>query len=401
MRRNCVQTSGLESDILKHVRACNGVSRIDLARALGLAPSTAGTYVERLIKEGFLLESSRVERNAGRPPMQLRLNSEGGEFVGVDFEASNILSVAVDFSDKPLRNSRSRIAPGDSAGDVVTKIEQTIAEVLPRDSSKLLAIGVGVPGLVNSDTGVVTNYKYIKDWNNVPLAAQLTKKFGVPVYLENCVRSMALAELWFGQGRGLRDFLCIGIRSGIGVGLVLDGQLYAGATHAAGEFGRGRCPTPTGRGARWFDAAQKRSPLGPELQEVASFRAIQNALKKALADGEKSVLRGGAQPVSLADIVHAIQQRDPLTTAIISEAAKSLGWAIAQLSLVVDPQKVILAGPLTALGETILQPLREVAESVLTAAEVRVPEIAHSTMGEFSGALGAAALAVHEWRPVR
>lgn len=401
MRRNSLQTSDLESDILKHVRASTGVSRVELARALGLAPSTAGIYVERLIKEGFLVETDKAERETGRPPMLLRLNAEGGEFVGVDFEASNILSVAVDFSDKPLRNSRSQIAAGDSADEVVTKIEQTIAKVLPRNPKKLLAIGVGVPGLVNSAEGVAVHYKYIKNWNNVPLARRLTTKFGVPVYLENCVRSMALAELWFGQGLGIRDFLCIGIRSGIGVGMVLEGRLYCGAHHAAGEFGRSRCPVISGRAADWFAGPEKTSGLGPELQEVASFRAIQRALQKALASGEKSVLRGHSQPTGLAEILSAVQQRDPLTTAVIGEAAKCLGWAIAQLSLIVDPEKIVLAGPLTALGDVILRPLREMTEAVLAPAELRIPQIVNSTMGEFSGALGAAALAVHEWKPVR
>jgi glucokinase len=401
MRRNSLQTAGLESDILKHVRAASGVSRVELARALGLAPSTAGIYVERLIKEGFLVESDKAERDTGRPPMLLGLNPEGGEFVGVDFEATTILSVAVDFSDKPLRNARSQIAPGDSVEDVVLKIEQTIAQVLPRDARTLLAIGVGVPGLVDSAAGIAINYKYIKNWNNVPLTRRLTKRFGVPVYLENCVRSMALAELWFGQGLGVRDFLCIGIRSGIGVGMVLEGQLYCGAHHAAGEFGRGRCPIPSGRAAGWFAAEERRNALGPELQEVASFRAIQRALQKALAAGEKSVLRGRPRPVELTDIVSAVQQRDPLTTMVIGEAAKCLGWAIAQLSLVVDPEKIVLAGPLTALGDTMLRPLRKMTESVLSPVELRVPEIVNSTMGEFSGALGAAALAVHQWRPVR
>ncbi len=401
MRRNSLQTSGLESDILKHVRASTGISRIELARTLGLAPSTAGVYVERLIKEGFLIEIDKAERETGRPPMLLRLNPEGGEFVGVDFEATNILSVAVDFSDKPLRNSRSQIESADSAEQVVAKIEQTIAQVLPRDRKKLLAIGVGVPGLVNSVEGIAVNYKYIRHWSNVPLTQRLTRRFGVPVYLENCVRSMALAELWFGQGLGVRDFLCIGIRSGIGVGMVLDGRLYCGAHHAAGEFGRGRCPVLSGRTAGWFAGTEKVSALGPELQEVASFRAIQRALQKAVAAGEKSVLSTLPQPVTLADILAAVQQRDLLTTKIIGEAARCLGWAIGQLSLVVDPEKIVLAGPLTALGDFILRPLREMTATVLATAELRVPEIVHSTMGEFSGALGAAALAVHEWKPIR
>lgn len=401
MRRSPLQTSDLESEVLKRVRACNGVSRVELARSLGLAPSTAGIYVERLIKQGYLEESAKAERETGRPPMLLRLNPEGGEFVGVDFEATNILAVAVDFSDKPLRNARAQITADDSADEVVAKIEKTVTAVLPRRSKNLLALGVGVPGLVNSAGGIAVNYKYIRNWQNVPLSKRLTEAFGVPVYLENCVRSMALAELWFGQGRGIRDFLCIGIRSGIGVGMVLNGQLYCGAHHAAGEFGRGRCPALTGSSAQWFAGGEKPTALGPELQEVASFRAIQRAIQNALSAGEKSVLTGRAQPTTLADLLSAVQQRDPLTTKIVTEAARSLGWAIAQLSLVTDPEKVVLAGPLTALGDFILRPLRERAEAILAPAELRIPEIVNSTMGEFSGALGAAALAVHEWRPVQ
>ena len=401
MRRTSHQTSGLEASILQHVRSSNGISRVELARAVRLAASTTGVYVERLLKEGFLIETEKAERDTGRPPMLLRLNPEGGEYVGVDFEAANILSVAVDFSDKPLRNARSQISSKDSAEDVVKKIEQTIAQVLPRDSKKLLAIGVGVPGLVNSAEGIAVSYKYIKNWNNVPLTRRLRKKFGVPVYLENNMRSMALAELWFGHGLGIRDFLCIGIRTGIGVGMVLGGRLYSGSNHAAGEFGRGLCPVIPPEGAAWFATSDRQSPLGPELQEVASFRAIQKALQRAVAAGEKSVLRSQSQPVTLAALVTAVQQRDPLTTLIIETAATCLGRAIGQLSLVVDPKKIVLASPLTALGDVMLKPVRAGAEEVLTAAELPVPEIVNSTMGEFSGALGAAALAVHEWKPAR
>ena len=228
---------------------------------------------------------------------------------------------------------------------------------------------------------------------------QISATYSNTFYLENCVRSMALAELWFGQGRGISDFLCVGIRSGIGVGMVLDGRLYCGAHHGAGEFGRGRCPVVAERVAAWFPTTDKRSTLGPELQEVASFRAIQQALQNALAAGERSILKGS--PPALEDIVRAVQQRDAVTTLVISEAARSLGWAIAQLAFVVDPEKIVLAGPLTALGDAMLQPVRTMAASILSPAEVRVPEIVNSTMGEFSGALGAAALAVHEWKPVR
>src|SRR5579862_4024906 len=119
MRRTPLQTADLESEILKRVRASGGISRVDLARGLSLAPSTAGIYVERLLADGFLLETEKTVREAGRPPRILRTNSEGGEFIGVDFEARNIMAVAVDFSDRPLRNAHKRIEAGDSVKQIV------------------------------------------------------------------------------------------------------------------------------------------------------------------------------------------------------------------------------------------------------------------------------------------
>ena len=400
MRRSSFQTTDLVADILKRVRACGGISRVDLARDLGLAPSTAGIYVERLISGGFLLEAEETTGDAGRPPRILRPNPEGGEFIGVDFEARNIMAVAVDFSDRPLRNAHKRIDAGDSVEQVVANIARAIEEVLPPAGSRILAIGVGVPGIVDSRRGVAVHYKFIRQWNDVPLAQTLSDRFGVPVFLENNARSMALAELWFGQGKGHEDFLCVGIRSGIGVGMVLNGRLYCGAHHAAGELGKWRCPRVQGSAAPWFaQGASDAAGDGPELEEIASVRAVQQALQSAIAQGKRSVLSRSKSGLSVTDVVEACQQRDALTVRVTGEAAGALGWAVGQLSLAVDPAKIVLAGPLTALGEMFLVPLRARVDQVLRPSGMRPPEIVNSNMGEFSGALGAAALALHEWKP--
>lgn len=401
MRRTSVQTSHLESDILKLVRSSSGISRVELARALQLAPSTAGVYVERLLAGGFLEESAKATRETGRPPVQLRLNPNGGEFIGIDFEARSILAVAVDFSDKPLRNAQSRIQDSDSVQKVIKKLEQTIKEVLPEDPKRLLAIGVGVPGLVDSNSGIGLFYRYISNWKNVSLASRLSRKFEVPVFLENNMRSMALAELWFGQGLGVADFICVGIRSGIGAGMVLNNQLYAGAHHDAGEFGRWRCPTLSPEAARWFAGDTNPSFLGPEVQEIASIRGIQRALRNAVEAGESTLLKPKRTVYSLEEILSGLQQRDKLVTRLIDEVARCLGWAVAHLAMVADPSKIIIAGPLTLFGDFLLTPLRAAMSAILDPSDSKMPELIHSTMGEFSGALGAAALAVHQWKPSR
>jgi len=399
MKFSTAQTASIESEILKRVRAYPGISRVALARDLQIAASTAGIYVSRLITEGFLSESEKAESEGGRPPTTLRLNPEGGQFIGVDFEARNIMAMAVDFSDRPLKHVHKNIVKSDSVADIIAKIERAITEVVPGNQSRLLAIGVGVPGLVDPTRGVAIHYKYINRWKNVTLAAPLAKKFGVPVYLENTIRSMALAELWFGQGRGIQDWLCIGIRSGIGAGIVAGGQLQRGSGHRAGEIGRWRCLPLPRASLPLFMNGDSRSAVELELQDIASVRAILSVLDRARQCG-KSLLPA-REPLTFTDVVQAARQRDQLTLEVLDVAADMLGWAVAQLALALNPNRVILAGPLTLLGDTLLQPLRKRAEAILQGSGGDVPVIVNSTMGEYSGALGAAALAVHEWKPAR
>jgi glucokinase len=395
------QIANLESEILKRVRACPGISRITLARDLQIAPSTVGNYVARLCTEGFLTEIKNAPSETGRPPTALRLNPDGGQFIGVDFEARNIMAMAVDFSDTPLRHVHKTIEEADTVSQILKKIEQAITAVLPENPSRLLAIGVGVPGLVDADNGVALRYKHIKKWENVALAAPLAEKFGVPVFLENCVRSMALAEMWFGHGRGQENFLCIGIRTGIGAGIVAGGQLQRGAAHHAGEIGRWRYPWPESPLIRFFGDPSLPWPADVELEDVASVRAIIGALERARRAKEKTILTVKSGPITFPDVVRAAQQRDPLTVQIIEVAADMLGRAVSQLIFALNPAQVILAGPLTLLGGTLLYPLRERVALLLGASDSDMPAIVNSTMGEYNGALGAAALAVHEWKPAR
>ena len=395
------QVANLESEILKRVRAYPGIPRITLARDLQVAPSTVGTYVARLCINGFLIETKQGVSESGRPPTALRLNPDGGQFIGVDFEARNIMAMAVDFSDTPLKHVHKTIEEGETVSQILKKIEQAIAEVLPNNSGRLLAIGVGVPGLVDATNGVALHYKHIKQWNNVALAEPLAKKFGVPVFLENCVRSMALAEMWFGQGRGQENFLCIGIRTGIGAGIVAGGQLQRGVTHHAGEIGRWRLPWPAMPQARFFAGSESAPSADAELEEVASVRAIVEALGRAQQAKEKSILSAQNGQLKFADVVRAAQLRDPLTVQIVEVAADMLGRAVSQLIFALNPARVILAGPLTLLGGTLLYPLRERIATLLGASDSDMPAIVNSTMGEYNGALGAAALAVHEWKPAR
>ena len=173
------------------------------------------------------------------------LNPDGGRFVGVDLEARNLMAMVVDFSQRPLRHVHEKIHPADSAAEILVKIEQAIDECLAGDPRPVLGIGMGVPGTIDPEAGVAVCYDLIPGWKDVALGERLGSRYGVPVFLENNIRSLAMAELWFGGGRGQQNFACVGIRSGVATGMVMDGRLVHGTQHRAGEIGHWFCPVPS------------------------------------------------------------------------------------------------------------------------------------------------------------
>lgn len=389
----------VEAALIKHIRAANGLSRVELARALGLSPSTAGVYVERLIRAGYLLEGKKTVAGAGRPRTRIVLNPEAGHFVGVDFHADEILAVAVDFAQNRSKDVTLPVKSKATARDVVCGTMRAIETVAPRNRKALLGIGIGAPGPVDRQRGVAMEYRYIRGFRDVPIVAPVAAQFPVPIHIENAANAMALAELWFGQGRGLRNLVCIWVRSGIGAGVIMDRRLYTGQDDGAGEIGFWRCPvyTTTSRGGL---RVKERVGLR-ELEEIASVRAIRNALQDAVRKGEGSVLSRGSKGRRSDGIRDAYHGGDPLTRRVVTAAAGSLGWAVAHLCFCLAPERIILAGPLAELGHDFVEPIREAAAQCFAGSGMRPPEIALSTLGPLSGALGAAALCLDQWKPER
>jgi N-acetylglucosamine repressor len=384
--------AAMTSALIQRVRLTHGVSRIELAREMGLAPSTIGQYVDRLIGDGVLREGRKCECSAGRPPTILELNPHVGQFVGVDIEARQVSATAIDFSQESLHRCQEKLHASDSAENVIEKIKEIISEVAGRER-RLLGIGVGVPGTVDNRRGVAVHYEFIRGWREIPLADQLSRKFGVPVYLENNIRALALAERWFGGARRVENFVCLGVRSGIGAGVVIDGKLHRGLGNMAGEVGGWPCPST--------DRETDNLP-SDTLEHKASVRAILKQLTEEARRGAKTSLKVHAsRMVAIEDVLRAAQGGDPLVAKVLHQTAEYLGRTICQINLLLNPEQIIIAGPLTELDEAFLKPIRAVVDRLTPQLHGRVPRIEASQTGEFGGALGAAALAVHHWSPTR
>lgn len=379
--------SNLESAIVRRVSARGAISRVELARELGLVPSTAGIYVDRLIEKGFLAESAKAARSVGRPPVMVELNPKGGRFIGVDFDARHVMGVAVDFTQRPLAQLRRTLPLRASVDRVLGTIEQLIADLSGASDRDVLGIGLGVPGPIDALAGVSRRYQFIRGWIDVPVRERIAAAFRAPVFVENNIRAMALGELWCGEGRGLRHLVCLGIRSGIGSGIVIDGKLLTGASNMAGEVGRWPCPAwkMVGDGVH-------------SIEDVASLTGILAEAADQLRQGRASALGVAGETPTAERLISAARDEDSLAFELVERAAQIHGSLAFQLAMLFDPQRVIVAGPLGECDFYLGALRRQAAE---LGGEEITAKIVRSTLGAFGGALGAAALAFHHWKPRR
>src|SRR6185436_2435656 len=215
------------------------------------------------------------------------------------------------------------------------------------------------------------------------------------------IRSMALAQLWFGQGRGLQNFVSLGIRTGIAAGIVAGGHLLHGDGNLAGEIGGWLCPVApiTRCPGQNGDSAWNCQQLRP-LEQIASVPAIIRAIQTELDSGRPTRLEKKSA-LTFEDIAEAAQAGDEGIGKILADVAQTLGWVLCQINSLCNPQKIIIAGPLVTLGETFLVSLRQAVTTFCDQLHQQAPQVVHSELGNFNGALGAAALALHRWKPKR
>ncbi|MES2696627.1 MAG: ROK family protein [Verrucomicrobiota bacterium] len=378
MRTNPALLRDLLGAAILHVRSGRATSRSTLAAALGLAPSTVGLYADQLIDDGYIDESGLVRGAIGRPQRTLAPRPAAGWFAGVEFNAGRLQAVRVDFAGRQVAAREKPFAVDTGTRAMLQEIKATVAALARGAEGPLLAIGVGAPGIVDPVAGVSSHYSLIPDWKNVPIAATLRKRFGVPVTVENNLRAIALAERWFGGGRHLSHYIILGPRSGFGVALVQAGQLARGAHHAAGEIGAWPWPpgrTGTGSGSGELQDAISAPAVWRRLAGVTSRARVPADLRAAL--GEYAAATGPRWEGVVADFAHVV----------------------VSLELMVDPEAFFLHGPLTALGPRFCTAVEQAVRAAAPVLAARPFRVLPSTLGDDAGALGAASLAMEAWTP--
>jgi glucokinase len=243
------------------------------------------------------------------------------------------------------------------------------------------AIGVGVPGLVDFEHGFVHVLTNVPGWKHVPLKAILSEKTALPVVVENDANAMAYAEFRYGAGRGLNNIVALTMGTGIGGGLILNGQLYRGVACAAGEIGQMSIDVDGKSGHYGNLGALEKYVGNKEIAEHAMQRYAEAHVTKLLED---------CTPKKIAE---AAQAGDDIARQIWEEIADWLGTALASIAWLLNPDAFIIGGGVAQAGDLIFDPLKRKVQSMLSTVVNERLQILPAKFSNEAGIIGNATLA--------
>jgi N-acetylglucosamine repressor len=381
--------------VLNLIKSRGPIPRVELAKISGLSPATISAIIGDFISSGLVHEMGRGESTGGRRPVMLRLNHKAGFVVGAKLMEHAIVTAVTDLDASVLHHQVTRLRIADREPSVSTDPEMllkalinTIETTITKsgiDRERLLGIGVGMAGIVDTAEGL-SQYSPFFGWQGVKIAEPLTEHFKLPIYLENDVNTLTIAEQWFGYGHVADHFVVVTVGRGIGAGVVVNGQFYRGALGGAGEVGH-----------------MKLKPKGPLcdcgshgcLEALASDEAILRQARVAVAAGKQTHL-SKVESLTLEALVEAADNGDRLARRLLGEAGRWLGVGIANLVNILNPQLVIVGGEGVRAGEWRLGPMREAIKEHAFNGLADGLEIVIEPSGDETWARGAACLVLGE-----
>ena len=303
-------------------------------------------------------------------------------YVGVELCAASALAALVDADGRVLARRESALA----SADIAAQVARLVAELRDSSPSAVAAVGVGVPGLVNPQTGRVVISSDLPVAVREDLREALAAATGLPVALDNDANAGAMGEYAAGAGRGSRNMFYVTIGTGIGGALILDGRLWRGASGFAGEFGHITID-PEGGECTCGNVGC--------LETVASApNIVRRTHERLMRDSTSSLSRLGLNKnFTAADIVQAAKNGDDFAALMMARTGRYIGTAIASVINLLNTERVVLGGGVMEAGELILGPVIEEARRRSFQPNFESTQIVAATLGPDAAAIGAALLA--------
>jgi len=312
--------------------------------------------------------------------------------VGIDLGGTKISAGLVGESAQIMTRDYRETRPGEGEDAVIARMVEAARSVM-RDASvtasQVVAVGVGSPGPLDIEAGIVLGAPNLEGWEYVPLKKRIESTLGIPTFLENDANAAALGEHRFGAGRGFAHMIYVTVSTGIGGGLILDGKLYHGVDGMAGEIGHTTILANgplCGCGNRGC------------LEAVASGTAIARRARESVASGVPTTMtgmvEGDPRRITAKIVADAAQQGDPEARRILIEAMNYLGIGMANLVNLFNPQLIVIGGGVASIGDELFDCVRRAIARHALPAPKRSVQVVPAELGSDVGVLGAAAVAL-------
>jgi len=365
-------------NVLKCIVEDVATTRADISKRLGLSKPTVSSIVKQLLEEGWIYETGSGDASAGggRKPVQLEFNAKRSYVIGVDIGGTNVTLGITDLNGDvcAYRKFPTQQHLHENLFKEMERCVDSMKSQLSLSDSDILGLGAGVPGVTNVGKGLVQEAPAL-NWKRFPVREKLQEIFDFPIYVDNDVNSVVLGEHWKGVASDKSNLIYIAIGTGIGSGIILNGDLYRGSNYSAGEIGY----LVTDR-----EPVKEIQPVFEGygyLESVASGSSISYQLSSRLK-----------RNVTAKEAFRLYEEGDADAVSVIDFALEHLAIGIANYVSLFDPEIIILGGGVSRsfqlIGEQLIDIIRQHTP--------RECEVVQTALGEKAGIIGATALFLKE-----
>ncbi|UCH51607.1 MAG: ROK family protein [Chloroflexota bacterium] len=309
--------------------------------------------------------------------------------LAVDLGGTKIMAAVVLPDGKVLSRKYCLTMADRGPGVVIDRILSAVNGAMAQaqlKTSELIGLGVATAGILDAKKGIVTTSPNLPRWHNVQLRDFLAKKLGVATYIINDANAAALGEHRFGVGRGFTNIIYLTVSTGIGGGIIVNGELYSGADGCAAELGHITIEV---------DGPQCHCGNFGCLEALASGWAVARKAVERINQGEKSsiieLVDGRLESITAETVEIAARLGDQLAANIVRDAANYLGVGFANFVNIFNPELIVVGGGLSKMGDMLLKPARKVVRERAFKLPTRTVRIVRARLGSSAGVIGAAA----------
>lgn len=363
--------------VVRAVRMAGSLTQAEIARSTGLSAATVSNIVREL-REGGTVEVTPTSAG-GRRARSVSLSGDAGIVIGVDFGHTHLRVAVGNLAHQVLAEESEPLDVDASSAYGFGRAEELVERLIEATGigrQKVIGVGLGVPGPIDVVSGTLGSTSILPGWTGINPGEEMAGRLGVPVYVDNDANLGALGELVWGSGRGVKDLAYIKVASGVGAGLVIDGQIYRGPGGTAGEIGH-----------ITLDESGPVCRCGNRgcMETFTAARYVLPLLRSS-----------HGRDLTMERVVQLAREGDPGCRRVIADVGRHIGSGVANLCNLLNPSRVVLGGDLAEAGELVLAPIRESVSRYAIPSAARQLSVLQGALGGRAEVLGALALVLSE-----